>query len=167
MKTKDALNILGIGNGQVTQDDIKRAYRVAAFKYHPDRNPAGLEMMQMVNAAYDCLKDFSGEFEEESQTFSEKINAALNAIVGLGLDIEICGCWVWVSGDTKTHKEALKSAGFLWAPKKLSWYFRAEEHRSRRSGAQYSMAQIRERFGSERVKDENTLGGYVAHAQAW
>jgi hypothetical protein len=32
------------------------------MKYYPDRNPAGLEMMKLVDAACEALKDFnSGE----------------------------------------------------------------------------------------------------------
>ena len=40
-------------------------YRQAALKFHPDRNPAGAEMMKIINAAYDVLKDYAGEIEPE------------------------------------------------------------------------------------------------------
>ena len=32
-----------------------------------------------------------------------------------GLEIEICGLWMWVGGETKKHKDALKDAGYKWA----------------------------------------------------
>ena len=39
-------------------------------------------------------------------------NSSLNAMVGLdGLDIEVCGAWVWVSGETYKHKAVFKEAG--------------------------------------------------------
>ena len=60
MQIKDAANILNL-NGNVTPDDVKKAYRKAAMQYHPDRNPAGDEMMKVINVAFDLLKDFSGE----------------------------------------------------------------------------------------------------------
>jgi curved DNA-binding protein CbpA len=60
MNRQDAAKILSL-NGTITSKDIKKAYRVAALKYHPDKNPAGEEMMKIINAAYDVLKDFEGE----------------------------------------------------------------------------------------------------------
>jgi hypothetical protein len=130
MNIKDALAILNIQLDNVTQEDIKTAYRKAAAKYHPDHNPAGLEMMKLVNVAYDTLKDFEGKAEPSQNDYGEVINQALNAIINLGLNIEICGSWVWVGGDTKPHKEALKAAGFMWAVKKMLWYFRPENYKS-------------------------------------
>ena len=44
MKYSDAAMIFGL-SGHVTPDDVNRAYREAAKRYHPDINPAGAEMM--------------------------------------------------------------------------------------------------------------------------
>lgn len=153
MKTEEALKLLGVLEGNVTAEDIKSAYRKAAFKYHPDRNPAGLEMMQMINAAYDAVKDFQGDFASTSPTenFSDKINDALNAIMGLHLDIEICGSWVWVMGMTKIHKDILKAAGYKWSPKKTAWYFRAEENKRSWYNKSHSLDEIRSKYGSQSV----------------
>ena len=109
-------------------------------------------MMKAVNVAYELLKDFMGTFEDGHQeNYGEAINAALNAIVGLGLEIEICGAWLWVTGNTKPHREVLKGAGFRWSPKKLSWYFRPAEYRSF-NRTSWSMAEIRGTYGSENIK---------------
>lgn len=51
MNQHDALKVLGL-SGQVSPESIKLAYKKACSKYHPDRNPAGLEIMKMVNVAY-------------------------------------------------------------------------------------------------------------------
>lgn len=153
MKITDAAQILEL-SGTVTPEDVKRAYRQAAMKYHPDRNPAGAEMMKIVNAAYDVLRDYSGEIEQTETTTSgsypEALNEALNAVYGLdGLDIEICGAWVWIDGDTYQHRAPLKDAGFRFASKKKRWYFRPEDWRSSSHG-QYSMDDIRGKYGSVR-----------------
>lgn len=152
MKITDALSILGI-SGEYNPEIIKLAYRKACSQYHPDRNPAGLEMMKMINQAYDALKDKSGvetTTEGFNAQYGEDISEALNKIIGLGLEIEICGAWVWLHGDTRPHREILKEAGFKWAPKKKLWYFRPSDYKSRGRG-KYSMDQIRERHGSEKV----------------
>lgn len=151
MKITDAANVLGL-SGNVTQADIKKAYRAAALKYHPDKNPAGAEMMKIINAAFDVLKDFCGDIslDEDSQesNYSDALNAALNATFECsGLSIEICGAWVWVSGETYQHKAILKGAGFKFASKKKAWYFRPENWKSRSRGS-LSMDEIRDTYGS-------------------
>lgn len=153
MKITDAAKILSL-SGNVTTQDIKNAYRKAAMHYHPDRNPAGAEMMKIINAAFDELKDFSGEIPtddtETTQDYPEAVNNALNAVLGLeGLEIEICGAWVWVSGETYKHKVPLKEAGYKYASKKKSWYFRPEDWSSVSRGS-YSMEDIRHKYGSSK-----------------
>lgn len=157
MIIKDALSILGI-TGDYTPDTVKQAYRQACKKYHPDRNPAGLEMMKLVNQAYETLKNETGTQDtsetvnqDDVSSYGEDIFNALSKIMHLGLDIEICGAWVWLHGDTKPHRELLKEAGFKWAPKKKLWYYRPADYKSRGRG-KFSMDEIRERHGSEKVK---------------
>ena len=36
------------------------------MKFHADRNLAGAEMMKIINAAYDVLKDYAGQIETEN-----------------------------------------------------------------------------------------------------
>lgn len=156
MTTKDALNVLGL-KVDATFEVIKGAYRKACMQYHPDRNPAGLEMMKIVNAAYNALTDYvAGSVKEDvdpSINLGEELNAALNAIIGFGLTIEICGSWLWVSGDTRPYKEELKAAGFKWAPKKMMWHFRPADYKSFSRG-KYTMDEIRARHGSVSVKPQ-------------
>ena len=161
MIIKDALQILSI-TGDYTPSIIKEAYRKACSLYHPDRNPAGLEMMKMVNQAYDVLKTETGTAAANEAgditSYGEDIFNALSKIIDLGLDIEICGSWVWLHGDTRPHKEILKEAKFRWAPKKCLWYYRPADYKSKGRG-KYSMDEIRSAHGSERVtsKERNKL----------
>ena len=53
--------ILGVSK-TATADEIKKAYRTLAFKYHPDRNPGNSEAeekFKQISAAYDVLGDES------------------------------------------------------------------------------------------------------------
>lgn len=52
-------DILGVQK-TATEDEIKKAYRSLAFKYHPDRNPgdkSAEEMFKKISVAYDTLSD--------------------------------------------------------------------------------------------------------------
>ncbi len=155
MRTQDALNILGLKAGS-NSEEIKAAYRTACRKYHPDVNPAGKEMMQAVNEAYTSLKDYQGEAMDEAGeniNYGAVLNDALNAVINLNLNIEICGAWIWVSGNTRVVKDQIKTAGYKYASKKKMWYFRPEGYKSKNRKS-WSIDKIRREHGTRAVRQE-------------
>jgi len=57
MIEKDYYEILGVDRN-ATQEEIKKAYRKMALKYHPDRNPddqEAEEKFKEINEAYQVL----------------------------------------------------------------------------------------------------------------
>lgn len=155
MHIKDAAKILGL-NGDITPEDVKKAFRKAAFLYHPDRNPAGHEMMKAVNEAYKTLKYYTGSVQHEADGYGEDLNRMINVAVALReesgnkITIELMGAWLWLTGETKPYSKLLNrstGAGFSYASKKKAWYYRPEDFKSRSRGKN-SLDEIRGKYGS-------------------
>ena len=143
-------------------DELKPAKKAAARKYHPDMG-GDTATMQAVNAEYDArfeiLKrsqneqaaaDTTGKTHATTESAGD-FRAIIEALLHMdGVEVELCGRWLWISGNTKAHKEELKAAGCRWcSSKKLwSWHF-AEDGAKWHRGRKYSMGYIRTKYGSE------------------
>ena len=72
----DLYAVLGVQK-KATQDEIKRAYRNLAFKYHPDRNPGDKtaeEKFKEISAAYDVLGDVAKRSQYDRYDFQDYQN---------------------------------------------------------------------------------------------
>lgn len=167
MNISEALNIFGL-SGSITEQEVKKTYRRLAIKYHPDKNPAGASMMQMINSAFDFLKTNMAKVngyshdESEAYDYGDAVNDMLNKLFNLhadGLIVEVCGNWIWVSGNTKQYSAQLGrkegGIGFFWSKNKSAWYYRPDEYKSSNRGRAFSLDEIREHHGSEKVKASN------------
>jgi len=123
--------------GLTNEEEIKARYKELAKKYHPDLG-GDLEVMKVVNAQYEQV--ITGMYQRAGKSITEidellakdsVMREKLRDIILLNdLMIELCGNWLWVTGNTKDHKEKLKEAKFRWSPNKGAWYWRAEGKRS-------------------------------------
>lgn len=158
MNMNQALNVFGVDNN-VTLPELKTIYKKLAVKHHPDKNPqTGADMMKMVNAAYDFLcNNFeliqNISFESASfYNYSDDFERVLKTVSELdGLVYEVIGNWLWISGETKKHREVLHGIGCKWASKKKQWFYRPDEHKSF-NRKELTLEEIRERYGSEGMK---------------
>ena len=157
-----------------TLEELRKQYKELLKKYHPDNPNGSTEATQEVNAEYDNLfKVLKDRHEHKTEQTSdsdkknydnmkynfeedEKLREVLQAIIHLSdITIEICGSWIWISGNTYQHKTELKEHGFKFASKKKQWYWHTEAFRKRGKKA-LSMEDIRNYYGSTEVKTEET-----------
>ena len=150
-------------NNCKTIEELKKAYKRLAFQHHPDRG-GDMEIMKAINNEYEktieILKAQSTNKQDKSSTEQAKdfINIINNIISLDGLIIEIVGNWVWVTGNTKEHKEILKANGFYYASKKKAWYFKPSDYTGR-SRKNYTLEEIKGKYGSIRVEGTGTKKG--------
>lgn len=158
MNINQALNILNL-KGTVSKEALAKAYKKMAIKYHPDRNPTGVEMMKVINSAYEFLKglnldEIKHTDEKNAYDYSADLEVIISEILKMqGVKIEICGNWIWLSGNTKEYKNQIKYLGFFWASQKKKWYYRPAEYKSFNRGS-WNMDAIRAKYGSSIVKNQ-------------
>lgn len=146
-----------------TLDEIKRRYKVLAMQFHPDRG-GDTAVMQFINTEYESLTKyrrfgFQDQNEAEQKSYM-KFPEIINQIIGfVGITIELCGNWIWVSGNTFRYKEQLKKAGFFYSPNKQTWYWRPDTIKSKVTKCM-SMDYIRHRYGSD-IISQGTFSNFL------
>lgn len=157
--------------GLTTVEAIKKHYRDLCKQHHPDLG-GDEETMKAVNAQYqDALKGSHGQqsFDEDGKTHTytynaereEEIAQKLRELLALkmeGVDIYLIGCWVWIKGDTKPHRDALKNLACRWHAKNVCWYYRPEGYRTFNSGK--GLGELAQKYGAQKiydVREERTL----------
>lgn len=151
-----------------TLEELKKEYHRLALANHPDAG-GDLEVMKAINAEYDMAFEavkmwhVNAKGERYQKDYDEQANEYKDIIDKLmkfkGLDIEIIGRFIWVSGNTKPIKDNLKAMDFRWHSQKSMWY-KAPKGYVKRSRKTYTMEQVREMYGSKgtyRTEDELAL----------
>ena len=153
-------------NNPETLEDLKKQYKKVAFQNHPDRGGKTSDM-QEINAEYEALfsrlkdthKNAEGEFYTARTATTETATEFMDIIEKLihmeGIEIEVCGSWVWVTGDTRPHKEELKALSFRWSSNKSAWYFHRDGYK-KRSKKSLTLDEIRDYYGSEKIEKEGS-----------
>lgn len=138
-------------------EELKKEYRRLVMLHHPDHG-GDTATMQAINAEHDALFEalkakHNAEHDEDHQTTEtpEEFREIIEALLRMdGVEVELCGSWLWIGGNTRAYKDELKAAGCRWSSNKKLWYWRHEEDSSSwHRGKTYSMGKIRTKYGSQ------------------
>lgn len=148
-----------------TLEELKKQYKKLAFENHPDRG-GNAEIMKKINVEYDELfqklknvhKNASGEtYETETAEPPEMFKNIIEKIIIFdGVEIEIIGAWIWVTGSTFPHREQLKELKFRFSNSKKAWYFHNDGY-VRKTKKRYTLDEIRDLYGVEKIKNKPQL----------
>ena len=146
-------------NFQTPIEDCKKQYHKLALKYHPDHGGTDEAFVQ-INKEWDWLqrhnynihRDMEGNIytddrQDMPDEVTEKFAALITALIRLdGVGIEICGSFIWLSGETYQWRDAIRALGFKWSRNKKMWYMAPTKRRARNNN--WSMERIRAAHGS-------------------
>jgi hypothetical protein len=159
-KLENAIVIFGLENGQYNLSDVKQVYRKLASVNHPDKG-GSTETMQLINTAFSELCKYfelnaTLDINQETETSHSFDFSFVDTLKTLhGVVIEVCGYWVWLSGNTYPHKETISNLGFKFSGAKKSWYWSPTIDTSKYKRGSKSMKNIRQEFGSKIIKTES------------
>ena len=151
-----------------TLEELKAQYRKLCMEHHPDLG-GDTETMKAVNNEYDQLFEkvkewhvnaqgerYSKECVETQEQFRDVVDALIRMKME-NVNIELCGSFLWLTGNTKPHKDGIKALGFRWSKNKGSWYLSPPGYRRFATKKDYSMNDIRRMYGSAHVSHEERL----------
>ena len=145
-------------NSESNIDELKKQFKKLAFQFHPDVSGKDTNKeMQEIIQEYEIAMQEIGKIHNKNYTFDNDYIDIINSLINLHMqdvEIEVCGWFIYLHGNTKPYKNKLKELKFLWNPKKVCWYWKPVWYRKRNKDT-WSMNKIRDVYGSEKV-DINT-----------
>lgn len=150
---------------EFTIEHLRAAFHKLCLEMHPDKEGGDHDAFVAMKREYDRQAGMlaAGELRQATEKnreprFTSDGESALADMLWrllkvAGIEVEICGSWIWISGDTYRNRERLKTFGLQWSKKKKSWYWSPYLGQKRRKG-RYTMKQIRRQFGSAVYRNE-------------
>ena len=152
-------------NNPQTLEELKSQYKKLVMKHHPDRG-GNHETMVEINLEYEKLfevlkdthktKDGKTYTKQNNETPHDFINLINELMKMYGVHVEVIGLFIWVSGETKPHKDSLKAMGFRWHSTKKMWYKAPQDYR-KYTKTKYNMNEIRSMYGVQFEADGKGL----------
>lgn len=155
-------NVITTFENAMSYEEIKKSYveLVTEFK----GNKSATDFINTAFAKYvEEVKDIhvnsKGEtYQKKVEETTEDFVTLINELISMdGITVEACGTWLWVSGATKEHKDALKACGFRYAAQKQKWYKAPAGTKHYKGKKTWTMQQIRDAYGSKVVENAEEI----------
>jgi hypothetical protein len=143
-------------------EEVKSLFRGLAQVHHPDHGGEHDVMIQLTAAYHARLQELNGQTskgtdgkEHTYQYDFDRENVVvetLSALLNLKMpkvEILLIGIWLWIEGETKPHRHALKELGCKWHAKRKLWYWRPPQEKFR-PHSNGSLADLAWRYGCKR-----------------
>lgn len=114
----------------------------------PDNSILRSEVEAEYHYLLNSFKKSANSHETEKKELTQ--DEILEKIKPLNLEIEICGKWLWVYGNTRPVKDTLKQLKLRFNPGKKCWYWRPDKFRSINKDP-LEMDEIRRLYGSRKI----------------
>ena len=159
--------ILGFFDNSIikTIDDLKKEYFRLAKIHHPDKGGSTEAFQDLQNEYEKLLKstlknsNLSEEEQHNEEVIDEHLRAVIDSIINIpGINIELIGKWIWISGNTFLVKDQLKALKFVFFKKEgvPFWVFKGVESAGR---GKMNLDAIKSKYGSKQYKGK---GNYIS-----
>lgn len=150
---------------------LRSAYKKLLVQYHPDNNREKdtTSILQEINAEYEILfrrlkegfehsENYQKATDKTKQFYDWKKDRQIRDMIEKlcrfpGIEIEVCGIWIYVRGNTYLYKKELKGLGLTWNRQKKCWIIHWDDYYKRNSHV-LSMDKIRTLYGSSVIMTE-------------
>jgi hypothetical protein len=139
-------------------DQLKKEYFKLAKLYHPDAGGTKEQFQELQNEYEKLLKNIingsslSSEQKKNEFEIDKAIRDIIDSIISLqGINIELVGKWLWISGNTYAVKNELKKAGLIYIKKDNTPYWVYKGSMSRGKG-NLSIDEIKQKYGSRVIE---------------
>lgn len=150
-----------------TIEELKKLYKKMAFQLHPDITGGSSENMKQLNNEYDHLYPIIGKQngktyrpssvkENNYNSYDDEFKDIIEKLIHLHMEnvtIEVCGWFIYLTGNTKPYKDKLGKNGLkLWYSPQKGWYYKPSWYKGSRHPV-WSMEKIRNVYGSNVVNN--------------
>lgn len=153
--------------------ELKKLYFQLAKKHHPD-NGGDAEIFKQISAEFSARFEWLKAHSASRQTAKDstansannhhssraksyatetpkKFIEIIDKLLRIkGIEIEIVGDWIWLSGDTYNNRQMLKILGCRFSKGRKQWYWTFSPYHKQHS--KLSNEEIRNLFGSQFIK---------------
>lgn len=144
-------------SGIRTAEECKKRYHELVKIYHPDMGGSGIEIKEIISEykmIWERVKNLHYS-EEKQETYTKETDEKPEEFIWIinelfkfkGIVIEMCGSWLWLSGNTLDIKDELKNIGCRWSRGKKKWYYTHDAWKP--TTFHKSMQDIRKTYGSK------------------